>query len=88
VAVGALPPRAAPSDPEQSPLERNYLTFLEQERGLSPASVAHHRAVVRRFISDRFKGGGDCPGQLRANDVTQFILKKGAQAAPSLKAER
>jgi site-specific recombinase XerD len=67
------PPPAVLTDIEL--IERDYGTFLRQERSFMPASVGQYLPRVRRFLSHRFPSGRVRLKKLSAKDVTDFILE-------------
>ncbi len=70
--------RPAPA-PVQCPRERIVLEFsqyLVDERGLSQASLNNSLPVVRGFLAHRFGAGPIALGDLRAPDITRFLLRK------------
>ncbi len=81
----AIPLPAAPRHSPVDLIERDFGTFLLQERGLVAASVAQYRPVARRFLCRRFPNGNIRLKTLRANDVTDFVLddtaKRGRRSA-------
>ena len=66
-----------PSAPMPSPvdlIQRDFGTFLLQERGLTQASVGQYLPVAGRFVHHRFPSGNIRLKKLCANDVTDFVL--------------
>jgi site-specific recombinase XerD len=75
--VGIVP-RPAPATVE-CPRERVVLEFaryLVEERALSRASLDNSLPFVRSFLAHRFGAGPVVLGDLRAPDVTRFLLRK------------
>lgn len=63
---------------EESPLsqlENRYTRFLKLERGLRAKTVVLYASFVRCFLMDRFGERSMYPRQLRASDVSSFILR-------------
>jgi site-specific recombinase XerD len=56
-------------------LERDYRSFLLQERGLTATSVQQYVTVARRFLCHRFSTGKVRLKNLCAQDVTDFVLQ-------------
>jgi site-specific recombinase XerD len=56
-------------------LERSFTLYLEQERGLSQATVVNYLPTIHRFLSDRFDTGAILLGELRPSDISKFILR-------------
>ncbi len=77
-------PRPAPATVE-CPRERVVLEFgryLVEERALSQASLNNSLPFVRGFLAQRFGAGPVVLGDLRAPDVTQFLLRKVHSVGP------
>lgn len=71
-------PRPAPATVE-CPRERVVLGFaryLVEERALSQASLDNSLPFLRSFLAHRFGAGPVVLGDLRAPDVTRFLLRK------------
>jgi len=71
-------PRPAPATVE-CPRERVVLEFaryLVEERALSQASLDNSLPFVRSFLAHRFGAGPVVLGDLRAPDVTRFLVRK------------
>lgn len=70
-----IPKPAASSPPGLIGLiEQDYRNFLIQERGFMPATVEQYLRVMRRFLSHQFQSGKARLKNLRASDVTAFML--------------
>ena len=69
-------PTASPQQPRSDIdlIEQDYEDFLLRERSLTPASVEQYLPVARRFLSHRFGRGGVRMKNLRASDVSDFVL--------------
>lgn len=57
-------------------LERDFVLYLTQERGLSAATVKNYLPTAHRFISEHFSADSVVLGELTAKDVTDFILRQ------------
>ena len=71
-----------PSAPMPSPvdlIQRDFGTFLLQERGLTQASVEQYLPVAGRFMRHRFPSGNIRLKKLCANDVADFVLHDTAE---------
>ena len=80
--AGVTPrPREAVSHHPIDQITADYTRFLSQQRGLSPATIAHYLPVAQRFLQTRFGTGRICLGKLRGADVTGFILRDGAKVS-------
>jgi site-specific recombinase XerD len=55
----------------------DYTRFLSHQRGLSAATVANYLPTAERFLKTRFGTGRMRLDQLRAVDVTDFIVRDG-----------
>jgi site-specific recombinase XerD len=70
---------------EESPLQRLQRCFgqyLEQERGLSPATLLNYLPVAGRFLRERFGAGGLRFDQLGSSDINQFVLRHAHTLSP------
>lgn len=75
--IGVVP-RPAPM-PVECPRERvvqAFARYLVEERALSQASLDNSLPFVRSFLAYRFVAGPVVLGDLRAADVTRFLLRK------------
>lgn len=62
---------------DNSPLHKigaAYSQYLARERGLSQQTLANYLPVVRRFLTKRFGEGSIRLDELRATDITRFVL--------------
>jgi site-specific recombinase XerD len=55
-------------------LTRDFEQFLRSERGLSPSTLINYLSIVRRFLTERFRGKALRVAQLCPQDLHQFIL--------------
>lgn len=65
---------------DRSPLEdilSRYETHLRSERGLATATVLNYKSDVRKFLVDRFLERPFLFRELKASDVSDFVLKHG-----------
>jgi len=56
-------------------IECNFSRHLEQERGLSQATLHNYLPVIRCFLTERFGSDGVVLNEIDASDVTQFVLR-------------
>lgn len=56
-------------------IECNFSRHLEQERGLSQATLHNYLPVIRCFLFERFGSDGVVLNEIDASDVTQFVLR-------------
>jgi site-specific recombinase XerD len=65
---------------EQSPLAdilSGYEKHLRSERGLVTATVINYQSFIRKFLLDRFRAGSFLLGQIKASDISNFVLRHG-----------
>jgi len=82
--AGIVPVPAPAAD--NSPLgriESNFARYLEQERGLSQATIDNYIPIARRFLSERFGTDIILLEELIPSDITQFILHHAYIDSPS-----
>ncbi len=58
-------------------VEREFVRYLVEQRGVSQLTVDRYLLPVRRFLGQRFGKGPLLLSELSAADVTQFILRSG-----------
>ncbi|MDP2858281.1 MAG: site-specific integrase [Bacillota bacterium] len=76
---------AAPPQVDESPaarVVRDFGQYLAQERGLSQATLNNSLPVVRRFLDKRFSDQPVLLDELRAPDVTGFVLRNAHTLSP------
>ncbi len=56
-------------------IECNFSRHLEQERGLSQATLHNYLPVIHCFLTERFGSDAVVLNELDASDVTQFVLR-------------
>lgn len=56
-------------------IECNFSRHLEQDRGLSQATLHNYLPVIRRFLTERFGSDPVVLNKIDASDVTQFVLR-------------
>ena len=71
--VKALLPQT--DDSELHRIECNFSRHLEQERGLSQATLHNYLPVIRCFLTERFGSDAVVLSEIDASDVTQFVLR-------------
>jgi site-specific recombinase XerD len=59
-----------------------FRDYLLQERGLSQPTLLNYVPVVEQFLSGRFRNRAPDFGELRAPDVTGFVLRHARQLSP------
>lgn len=74
---GDIPPAAPRIDrTPSSRLILEFEAFLDTERGLSLSTVVRYQLVIRRFLDERFGCKVPHLGQLRPQDLHDFILRE------------
>lgn len=63
-------------------VEQRYAAYLREQRGLSPATLVNYLPLVHGFLVDRFGKGRVRLAQLRASDVTRFVLRQAHAMGP------
>lgn len=74
--VGAMP--VPKPSAKESPVERlldAYSRHLLTERGVKTTTIAGYRSAVRPFLEQRVRGHGLELGELKAADVSRFVLR-------------
>jgi len=56
-------------------IECNFSRHLEQERGLSQATLHNYLPVIRCFLTERFGSEAVVLSKIDVSDVTQFVLR-------------
>jgi hypothetical protein len=56
-------------------IDCNFSRHLEQERGLSQATLHNYLPLIRRFLTERFGSDPVVLNKIDASDVTQFVLR-------------
>jgi site-specific recombinase XerD len=73
---GVLSPAVAPvKHGRTAEIEGQYATYLREERGLAQPTLVNYLPLIHRFLIDRFGRGQVRLDQLRASDVTRFVLR-------------
>jgi len=76
--VGLLP-TAKTAVRRLPPVERwaqAYATYLDDARGLAPATIVNYVPFIRRFLQDRFGAGPVRLAHLSARDVGRFVQRQ------------
>lgn len=82
--TGAVPrPRRDGDETQLQRLEREFGQYLAVERGLSQASLKNSLPFVRSFLAHRFGTRPVVMDDVRAPDVTRFLLRKLRTVGPS-----
>lgn len=63
-------------------IEKDFATFLRQERALSTATVTNYCPAARLFIADRFAEGAVDLTRLRVVDIHEFVLRRVHTSGP------
>jgi len=63
-------------------IEEQYTTYLREERGLARATLINYLPLVDRFLVDRFGEGPVRVKQIKADDVTRFVLRRAHTMSP------
>lgn len=81
--TGALPPvKVAVRHGKAAEVEAGYAQYLREERGLAGATLVNYLPLVHRFLVVRFGKGRVRLAQLRAGDVTRFVLRQAPAMGP------
>lgn len=82
-AAGVLPPAVVSVHRgEATEIEDQYATYLREERALTRATLINYLPLVDRFLVDRFGEGPVRVKQLKAADVTRFVLRYAHTMSP------
>jgi len=82
--TGAVPrPRRESAETQPQRFEREFGQYLTVERGLSQASLKNSLPFVRSFLAQRFGSRPVVMEDVRAPDVTRFLLRKPHTVGPS-----
>jgi site-specific recombinase XerD len=74
-ASGVIPTPSVTSEEDAlHPIERAFARYLKQERGLADRTIACMLPVVRRFLQEHFNERPVDLAELKAKDVTGFVL--------------
>ena len=82
---GAIPSPELPVD--RSPLamlQKQYETYLRQERGLAPATIGRYWRFLRHFLVERFGEGPICLRTLAPDDISGFLLRHARSGSPGV----
>jgi site-specific recombinase XerD len=75
---GVIPNRKLVRD--RSPLAgilKCYETYLRSEQGLATPTILNYQSYVRKFLVERFPDGSFLFRELKASDISNFVLKHG-----------
>lgn len=78
-AAVAFGPREPRTDAER--IERTFVRYLAEERGLAAITSETYRRIVQQFLRDRFPDGEIDLRGLTAGDVDQFILGEASRVS-------
>jgi site-specific recombinase XerD len=68
--------RIMPDPTAQQIVLQQFRLYLEQERGLSAATVVNYTPIIRAFLSDRFQTGDIDLQAVSASDITGFVQRQ------------
>ena len=74
--LGVAPVRVQPKGGFVERIERDFATYLRQERALSPATLKHYCPVARLFMVERFGAGPIDLAAFGAVDIHEFVLRR------------
>lgn len=79
-----LAPAGPPPAPERriDPLMRDFERFLDQERGLSQASIHSYLPLARRFLEEVIGAGTLRLNKLGAAEISRFVLRATSSLSP------
>lgn len=83
VAVILPAPARAGDETQLQRIEREFAQYLVEERGLSQATLKNSLPFVRSFLVQRFGASPIVMDDVRAPDVTRFLLRKLRTVGPS-----
>ena len=63
-------------------LVRRYEKHLQDERGLTTATIKRYSWFIHRFLLQRFRNQPFCLSALKAADVSSFIVKRARSVRP------
>ena len=63
------------NDNEFHSIECDFRRYLEEERGLSQATLRNYLPVVRSFLTERFGSDAIVLSEIGVSDVTRFVLR-------------
>jgi len=69
-------------DSEIQRIENNFTQYLQQERGLSQATLDNYLPTVRRFLTERFRSKKIIFDKLCPQDISRFILRYAHTMSP------
>lgn len=81
--AGIVPVPAPAADTSLGRIESSFARYLDQERGLSQATIDTYIPIARRFLSERFGTDIILIEKLIPPDITQFILHHAHIGSPS-----
>jgi len=76
-------PARAGDETQRQRIEREFEQYLVEERGLSQATLKNSLPFVRSFLVHRFGASPIVMDDVRAPDVTRFLLRKLRTVGPS-----
>lgn len=81
--MGELPPVVLAAKREGAgSIAEQYATYLREERALVQATLINYLPLVHQFLANRFGSGPIRLDQLKADDVTRFVLRRAHTMSP------
>jgi len=78
--------KPVPDQPPLTDLPSQYEKYLRSERGLTATTISHYQYFVRKFFLERFPKGPFLAKEVKASDISAFILRRGqSQSVASAK---
>jgi integrase/recombinase XerD len=78
--------KPVPDQPPLTDLLIQYEKYLRSERGLTATTISHYQYFVRKFVLERFPNGPFLAKEVKASDISAFILRRGqSQSVASAK---
>lgn len=78
--LSAFVPEIKASDIQR--IENSFAQYLQQERGLSQATVDNYLPTIRRFLTERFRKRKILFEKLRTQDISKFVLRYAHTMSP------
>jgi site-specific recombinase XerD len=81
---GAIPsPEPVMDESPLATLQKQYQSYLQKERGLSPTTVVRYWHLLQHFLAERFGDTAISVGELAANDISRFLLRHARPGSSS-----
>ena len=78
--LSAFAPEIKVSDIQR--VENNFAQYLQQERGLSQATIDNYLPTIRRFLTECFRKRKIIFKKLHARDISKFVLRYAHTMSP------